>query len=474
MRAAIRKGLMGLIGVGALCLAGVVHSSEDAKAPEPSDARSKAEWAKRVFTGKEQFLEDASQHVIDRIQWSGFGTSAVTHSNNREADYRGNLVQPNGVGRSGTVMYGLDTKAGIQAIVPLTEHITATVQVVSDHRADNSYAPEVEWANVKYAVGEDWYVRLGRVVAQPFTISDYRNVGYAITMVRPPYDLYSLTPLSRMDGGEIGAQFMIGDGRLNAQLSSGRKDEKIFVPGIATMSVNGTSTIASLLYDIGYSSYRVGVARNVALTTGAVIDDYWNFVQQLGPSMGYPPENVNVRLRGSRTVMLDLGYSYDPGPWLVQGEMVLTRSDSVMIQDQNAWYVMAGYRLGKWTPYVAYSDITSKQGPPKNAAACRAPFNTLAACTQHQYQAFFINLYDARANMHVANSTATIGARYDVAPNVDIKFQFDRVYKPAGPVSNVGVFSHYCQPADGLCDRPAWGQTAQTVNLMTFAVDFVF
>ena len=76
MRAAIR---MGLIGLGALCLAGAVHSSEDAKAPEPSDARSKAEWAKRVFTGKEQFLEDASQRVIDHIQWSGFGTCVGAH-----------------------------------------------------------------------------------------------------------------------------------------------------------------------------------------------------------------------------------------------------------------------------------------------------------------------------------------------------------------------------------------------------------
>lgn len=463
-----------LIGLGVLCFAGYAHSGEEIKEHDAMVAKEKAEWAKRVFTGKEQFLDAGYEEPTNGIQWSGFGTWSVTHSNNREADYRGNLVQPNGVGRSGAVMYGVDTKFGIQASVPLTDKISATVQVVADHRADNSYSPELEWANIKYAAGEDWYVRVGRVVAQPFTISDYRNVGYAMTMVRPPYDLYSLTPLTHMDGGEIGAQFMIGDGRLNGQLSAGRKNEIIFVPGVATVRLNGTSTIGSLIYDIGYSSYRFGLAKNVAITTGPVVDDYWNFVHQLGTSIGYPPDNINVRLRGGRTVMVDLGYSYDPGDFIVQGEMVLTRSDSVMVQDQNAWYVMAGYRIGKWTPYVAYSDIISKQGPPKNAAACRSPYNTLPECTKYAFQAFFINLYDARGNMHVSNSTTSIGVRYDAASNVDVKFQFDRIYKPAGPVSNVGVFTNYCQPADGLCAKPLWGQTAKNVNLLTFAVDFVF
>lgn len=474
------KSLRILFFAGALAASGWVAASApgplvDPQAGGAQDAKAKAEWAKRVFTGKEQYLEEPYSTAENLIDFSGFGTWGVTHTREREADYRANLSQPNGVGRSGAVMFGLDTKAGLQGTMVINERWTATLQVVADHRGDNSYSPEIEWANIKYAVSDDWYVRVGRVVAQPFTISDYRNVGYAITMVRPPYDLYSLTPLAHMDGGEIGAQFHVYGGRLNAQLSSGRKDEKIKVPIInAETRLNGHSTIMSLLYDHGFSSYRLGVARNKALVGGGPSEIYWESVLKVGSALGYPVETANVKMKGGRTTMWDVGYSYDPGEYLVQAEAVVTRSDSSMVQDQNAWYVMTGYRWGKLTPYVAYSAIKSKQGQPKNAAVCQPPSDQSEVCRQYAFEAFFINLFDRRADQHVENNTWTIGTRYDFHPNMAMKLQWDHVRKPASPVSNVGVFSNFCGSSDGFCTEPTWGRTKHTVNLLTLSVDFVF
>ena len=121
--------------------------------------------------------------------FSGFGTLGATHSDTREADYRGSILQPNGPGNSGSTMFGVDTKLGVQGTANFGSGLTGTVQVIADHRADNSYRPEFEWANFKYQVNDNWYVRAGRVVVPVFMLSDFRNVGYSQINVRPPYEV---------------------------------------------------------------------------------------------------------------------------------------------------------------------------------------------------------------------------------------------------------------------------------------------
>ena len=121
-------------------------------------------------------------HAETEFGFSGFGTLATTHSNSRMADYRGNIMQPNGAGASTPWAFGIDTKAGAQVSANMGSGWSAVAQVVADHRADNSYRPQFEWANLKYQFNPNWYVRAGRVVAPVFLVSDYRNVGSP----RPP------------------------------------------------------------------------------------------------------------------------------------------------------------------------------------------------------------------------------------------------------------------------------------------------
>ena len=41
--------------------------------------------------------------------FSGFGTLGATHSDNREVDFVGSIVQPSGAGRSKAISTGVDT-----------------------------------------------------------------------------------------------------------------------------------------------------------------------------------------------------------------------------------------------------------------------------------------------------------------------------------------------------------------------------
>jgi hypothetical protein len=53
-------------------------------------------------------------------------------------------------------------------------------------------------------------VRVGRVVLPAFLISDYQNVGYANTMMRPPIEMYA-RHRSKPDGADINYQHAFGD-----------------------------------------------------------------------------------------------------------------------------------------------------------------------------------------------------------------------------------------------------------------------
>ena len=93
-----------------------------------------------------------------RIDFSGFGTLAATHSSTDKADYRASIVQPTGAGASKSWATGVDTKVGAQVSANMGGGWSGVVQVVSDHRYDNSYKPQVEWANLKYQIAPNWYV----------------------------------------------------------------------------------------------------------------------------------------------------------------------------------------------------------------------------------------------------------------------------------------------------------------------------
>ncbi|SFU63041.1 hypothetical protein SAMN05216552_1006116 [Pseudoduganella namucuonensis] len=60
-------------------------------------------------------------------------------------------------------------------------------------------------------VNDEVNVRIGRVVIPAFLISDYQNVGYANTMMRPPIEIYGRFPLEGANGADFNYQHAFGN-----------------------------------------------------------------------------------------------------------------------------------------------------------------------------------------------------------------------------------------------------------------------
>lgn len=399
--------------------------------------------------------------------FSGFGTLGAVHSDSREADFRGNIIQPNGAGRSNANMFGVDTKLGLQATANIGNGFSATVQAVADHRADNSYTPQFEWANLKYQINDTVYVRAGRVVAPVFMVSDFRNVGYAQTTVRPAYEIYMLNPITHLDGVEVGTKFDVAGGNLRIQTTAGRvkltvknrgQDDQIKVTG-SDRNINLTYEKDSSTFRLGYN-YTKTDSQSGQIT---MMDGVFAMAAAI-PGFGYPTPNAN--LHNIKAKLWDLGYLYDDGKWLGQAEYVQARSEGTAVQDSDAWSALLGYRLGKWTPYAGYSRITSKEPSLRLEPTWPSPVPGLAVA---------VNMIDGMINVHNQQHTVTLGTRYDFYKNVALKFQWDRSFKPSmGPSLtpggrwdglNRGVFIN---PTD------AFMRGSYAVNLYTVTLDFVF
>lgn len=406
-------------------------------------------------------LSTGAAHAETDYYFSGFGTLGVAHSDNRGADYYSNLTQPNGPGASKSTSFGTDTKLGLQAAANFRNGLSAVVQTVFDHRLDNTYAPKFEWANLKYQFNEDWFIRVGRVQAPTFMVSDYRNVGYAQTAIRMPFDVYALNPQNHSDGIDIGAKFKIADGVLNAQFTAGRVKEKISGSKglIASGDVKGREALVNFTYETGAHLARAGYGRYTMDTVPSPPDMvllYENLAKTLGPAMGYPVPNIVVH--DGRTIVWGVGYAYDPGNWLLQTEYVSRKGEGLLVKDIDAWYVLAGYRIGKFTPYASYSEAKDKEPGVRAPAVGGGPLGMAA---------FIVNSADALVAGKGVDKTASVGLRWDFYKNMALKMQYERIRKDGSPTSrNVGsVFTNW--EAD-------WPTSSQTVNLTSLVLDFVF
>ena len=138
---------------------------------------------------------------------------------------------------------------------------------------------------------------------------------------------------------------------------------------------------------------------------------------------------------------------------MLQTEYAKRTSDSY-VNDTSSWYLMGGYRIGKFLPYVNHAKTKTIHSVANTVpAACPAGYPADCTPTMQALSAG-VNLLNAPANQ----TTDTIGVRWDLHRSVALKVQFDRV-RPSG---NAGLLLHAAPGFTG------------PVTVGAVALDFVF
>lgn len=393
---------------------------------------------------------------------SGYGTLAAVRTSTNDAGFN---YKGQGGGAGTTPNLDPDSKLAVQGSYKITPTVSVTSQVMTKYDAEAQYIPKVDWLFAKWQATPQLYARVGRIGSPFFMISDFRDVGYTNTFIRPPLDVYSQVPISQFEGGDLTYQWNLGSSNLTASLWYGDSD----------------TTFALKKYDSGYPANAVtgkNVTESIGLTVAKIrgINFMWDFDNGLSLRLGHAQGNMTIDSNASKALIATtsllapsfttatydtftadkakatftgIGAVYDSGDFVISGEFTRRRTKSY-ITDTTGYYVVGGYRIAKFTPYVGFSKLKTDRRSPN-------PFAVLSTSNPLRQSA-----EDILSTQKVDNRTTTLGVRWDVASGLALKAQWDRMSKPA---DSAGV---------AFDPTPAFINEKRRVDAMTLAVDFVF
>lgn len=329
---------------------------------------------------------------------SGFATLGAVRTTSDEVEFVRDLSQARGAQKTWTAK--TDSLLGVQADWQIDPQWQVTVQGLSRYRYDRSFRPEISWAFVKYQPSPNVSLRAGRLGTDFFMQADSRWVGYSYLTVRPPGDYFWYLPFHTIDGGDVSINQPLGEAVLRSKLFYGLARGKV------PLAAEQWSVSASPMLG-GYLEYQRGPwTARMSYANIRFAHDLPLAQVLAAEAVPFPPAAARMlRLEGERSHYYALGMVYDQGP--LQLQVMLNRIDqgTRALEDSSAAYVLAGYRLGEWTPYVGVSRVYSRRG-----AGGKGPL--VAA---------------VRADSHSDQTTQFVGARWDFARNLALKAQWDRV-----------------------------------------------
>lgn len=347
-----------------------------------------------------------------KVTFGGFGTLGVSHSSMNMGDYTLDSSIPKGSALSDNWSTTNDTRIAGHVAVKFTPKISAVLQIVSEYHTPNTYEPEVEWANVKYAFTPDAYIRVGRIALPTFLNSDNRDVGYTYVWIHPPIEVYRQLSITHSDGVDV---------MYRAEIGESVNTFKAILYGENTLERSSSKSISKDMWGI-FDAIEYGP------TTAHV-----GYQERLSASQN-PQTGVNgAWIRNSD---LSVGVQYDPGNWFAISEWIQRKSTTNI----TAMYVSGGYRVNKFTPYLTYSQNSPGSFlpgfPPPTSNSIRL------------------------ANR--AQNAVSAGVRWDFMKNTDLKLQYDHV-----------KLSDY---SNGFLANVPAGVTVygQQFHVISAVVDFVF
>ena len=378
------------------------------------------------------WADDSSNITI-----SGFGTAALTRTNTSDAEF----ARPNQLaGVTTDAKTGVDSNFGIQVTAKANDWLSFTGQGLVRKNVTDNFGAELAWAFAKAKVNDSLSLRLGRVGLPVYMISDYRNVGYANTMLRPPVEMYTQVILESVDGIDGIYQTAVGETNITAQLSYGVTDSDS--RSSYTAKFKKLSSL-NVVLENGPLTLRFG-----RVDTNVTVDNSANLNLLVGGlrKYGYNAAADSIAVQDTKASFTSVGLGLDYKNIVVQAEYGKRKSATLAIPDTSSWYTMFGYRMGAFLPYVVHA--SAKQDSPRTVAGTPTAGPLLA----YTYGA------NALASASPIQTSNSLGVRWDFHKSAALKLQFDRMSPENGP----GTF---------LNAKPNF---AGSVNVFAAAVDFVF
>lgn len=346
--------------------------------------------------------------IVHASEWtekttlSGF-SSAVFQKSDSDTPF-------NGIGDVGVSDEG--TFSGMRFGVNINAHVNDKIMLASQllsSKENNNYNTRVDWAFVSYQVLDDLTVRTGKVKYPVGIANEYVSVGYAYPWISPPALFYSLSSQGPQvtreayTGGSVLWRKYVGDFNYSVDLFGGE--------------VNLGNMVVRALKGI---------------TASVDWDD--RVLIQMSSYQGTMDNDTMLAMDGERHAAHVIGIKVDWGNVVGYAEYADVDMGDFKAGNGSAWYGSLGYRLGSFLPYANFSMYEKGKG------------------------AMVMMMPGVMKSAHNKQYLATLGVKYDILPQTDIKLEVSRVRRSIGA---------------GLYDESS-GQADVDVNIFGVAIDVIF
>lgn len=391
-----------------------------------------------------------SELTPNRFELSGFGTLGVVRTDSDNVEFTRDQSQHEGAKKSWTAKQ--DSLIGLQAYFRATESLEFVAQGVSRYGPNANYRPELTAAYARFAATPNLSIRAGRMGVEFYMLSDSRLVGYSYLTVRPPVDFFGTLAFQYVNGADFTVTAPVGDGLIKGKAFIGKAGEKAPIQD-EIFSLSGNPMAGAFLdYQLGSWQWRFTYAqmqfKHELPPPVSTLRDSLTQASQMGfPTAAAAADQISLSDNTAR--YYSIGGVYDRGPLQIQGMLSEIRHESSIYQNSRAGYVIAGYRLSQFTPFVGYSWNRSKAKSVTSGLPDAFP----------AFAQINAGLAGALARTHIDQNTVSLGARWDFRRDMALKAQVDLI---RGERDSIFLYPTNNANFDG------------NLNVFSLALDFVF
>lgn len=355
------------------------------------------------------------------VRFNTFGTISSSLLNNDDIIPTNERGQPDTY--NGKFSYLVDSLVGLQADSQFGQNFSATLQMVLKDRAEDSFKESIELACVSWKATSNLTFRVGRLGADFYMLSDYRNVGFAYLWQRPPIEFYGPVLLTNFDGADLSYSTSLESGQISIKVFSGyRKKAIIMEQNSKAVDTDSKAIIGvSLNYDTndwrvhaGYATAKFGKDFSILHpVTSALNNPLVKTIWLQSPHLAN-----EISAKDKRISFYSLGYAYDNNDWLVQAECGYLKSEWAPILSTKSAYLSVGKHIGSYTPYIVLSIVK----PDEDAINITPPPEGYGLDELYNYTWSTLN------DFIVDQKNCSIGLRKDIGPNMALKIQWDHIW----------------------------------------------
>lgn len=304
------------------------------------------------------FKKNLNRSLIALAVLSSFGAQADIRINGFANFNAGMMTNDDEslYGYGDDVNFNNDSLFAIQISGDISDKMTATAQILA--RGDNDYDADFEWAYVAYEADNDITITAGRFRMPLFAYSASLDVGYSYHWIAAPDAVYNV-PFRNMDGLKVEKRFSSAGIDYRLDLSHGSVSGEILG---TDLSIDNTTLLSFEATDMTWTARIVYGQGDVSLGDNISSDptlDLVNGFVQGATAYGFGNVAADIQLLDDTGTFAGASLNYDNGEFFAGAEYTQQEVEDSFSSQDDAYYITAGYRFGKWTTALTYEHFES-------------------------------------------------------------------------------------------------------------------